>query len=167
MKLPMHMLLRDLVVIVVTLALWRWSRELDVAQGALAIPVAILAGASAAVAGFLIHEWGHLLGALVAGSAVEYPSTIRSIFLFKFGDSNGRRQYLWMSGGGFAASIAVIIVLALTLKFHALADWVAIALVVAGVIATFVLELPPAWRVLRGAPVEPDLVKLPQGQASR
>ena len=30
-------------------------------------------------------------------------------------------------------------------------------------VATFVLELPPAWRVLRGAPVQPDLVKLPQG----
>jgi uncharacterized membrane protein len=162
MKLPMHMLLRDAVVIVATLALWRWSRELDAAQGALAIPVAILAGASAAVAGFLLHEWGHLLGALVGGSSVEYPSTIRSIFLFKFGESNGRQQYLWMSGGGFAASIVVIAVLAFTLNFHALADWIAIALVVAGVIATFILELPPAWRVFRGAPVEPDLVKLPQ-----
>lgn len=162
MKLPMNMLLRDVVVIVATLALWRWSRELDAAQAALSIPVAIVAGASAAVAGFLVHEWGHLLGALIAGSAVEFPSTIRSIFLFKFGESNGRRQYLWMSGGGFAASIAVIVVLAFSLNFHALADWVAIALVVAGVIATFVLELPPAWRVLRGAPVEPDLVKLPQ-----
>ena len=163
MKLPMRMMLRDVLVIVATLALWRWSRELDAAQAALAIPVAVLAGASAAVAGFLLHEWGHLLGALVAGSAVEYPPTIRSIFLFKFGESNGRRQYLWMSGGGFAASIVVIIVLALTLNFHAIADWIAIALVVAGVIATFILELPPAWRVFRGAPVEPDLVKLPQG----
>jgi uncharacterized membrane protein len=163
MKLPMNMLLRDVVVIVATLALWRWSRELDAAQGALAIPVAILAGASAAVAGFLLHEWGHLIGALIGGSAVEYPSTIRSIFLFKFGESNGRHQYLWMSGGGFAASIVVIAVLAFTLSFHALADWIAIALVVIGVIATFILELPPAWRVLRGAPVEPDLVKLPQG----
>lgn len=163
MKLPMRMMLRDVLVIVATLALWRWSRELDAAQGALAIPVAILAGASAAVAGFLLHEWGHLLGALIAGSAVEFPPTIRSIFLFKFGESNGRRQYLWMSGGGFAASIVVIAVLAFTLNFHALADWIAIALVVAGVIATFILELPPAWRVLRGAPVEPDLVKLPQG----
>lgn len=163
MKLPMRMMLRDVLVIVATLALWRWSRELDAAQGALAIPVAILAGASAAVAGFLLHEWGHLLGALASGSTVEYPSTVRSIFLFKFGDGNGRRQYLWMSGGGFAASIVVIAVLAATLNFHALADWIAIALVVAGVIATFILELPPAWRVFRGAPVEPDLVKLPQG----
>ena len=162
MKLPMHVLLRDVVVLVATLALWRWSRELDAVHGALAIPVAILAGASAAVSGFLLHEWGHLLGALAGGSAVEYPSTIRSIFLFKFGDSNGRHQYLWMSGGGFAASIAVIIALAFTLTFHALADWIAIALVVAGVIATFILELPPAWRVFRGAAVEPDLVKLPQ-----
>ncbi len=162
MKLPMHMLLRDVVVIVVTLALWRWSRELDAAQGALAIPVAILAGASAAVAGFLFHEWGHLLGALAGGGKVEYPSTIRSIFLFKFGDSNGRHEYLWMSAGGFVASILVIAVLAITLNFHALADWIAIALVVIGVIATFILELPPAWRVFRGAPVEPDLVKLPQ-----
>ena len=162
MKLPIHMLLRDVVVLVATFALWSWSRELDAVHSALAIPVAILAGASAAVAGFLLHEWGHLLGALIAGSAVSYPSTIRSIFLFKFGESNGRRQYLWMSGGGFAASIVVIAVMAVTLSFNAVADWIALALVVAGVLATFILEIPPAWRVLRGAPVEPDLVKLPQ-----
>ncbi|MES2488683.1 MAG: hypothetical protein V4607_02760 [Pseudomonadota bacterium] len=162
MKLPIHMLLRDVVVLVATLALWSWSRELDAVHSALAIPVAILAGASAAVAGFLLHEWGHLLGALIAGSAVGYPSTIRSIFLFKFGESNNRRQFLWMSGGGFAASIVVIAVMAVTLSFNAVADWIALALVVAGVLATFILEIPPAWRVLRGAPVEPDLVKLPQ-----
>ncbi|PTU32583.1 hypothetical protein [Stenotrophobium rhamnosiphilum] len=162
MKLPIHMLLRDVVVIVATLALWQWSRELDAVHSALAIPVAILAGASAAVAGFLLHEWGHLLGALIAGSAVEFPSTIRSIFLFKFGEGNDRRQYLWMSAGGFAASIVVIAVMAVTLSFNAVADWIALALVAAGVLATFILELPPAWRVLRGAPVEPDLVKLPQ-----
>ena len=162
MKLPIHMLLRDVVVLVATFALWSWSRELDAVHSALAIPVAILAGASAAVAGFLLHEWGHLLGALIAGSAVSYPSTIRSIFLFKFGESNGRRQYLWMSGGGFAASIVVIAVMAVTLSFNVVADWIALALVVAGVLATFILEIPPAWRVLRGAPVEPDLVKLPQ-----
>ena len=163
MKLPMRMLLRDVAVMMVTLALWRWSRELDAAQAALAIPVAVMAGVSAAVAGFVLHEWGHLLGALAAGSAVEFPSTVRSLFLFKFGEGNNRRQYLWMSGGGFAASIVVIAFLAATLNVHALADWIAIALVVAGVIATFILELPPAWRVFRGAPVEPDLVKLPQG----
>jgi hypothetical protein len=162
MKLPIHMLLRDLVVIAATLALWSWSRQLDAGHAALAIPVAILAGLSAAVAGFLAHEWGHLLGALAAGSAVEIPSTMRSLFLFKFGAGNDRRQYLWMSGGGFVASILVIALLVCMLSFHALADWVAMALVVAGVIATFVLELPPAWRVLRGAPVQPDLVKLPQ-----
>lgn len=162
MKLPVHMLLRDVVVLVATFALWSWSRELDAVQSGLAIPVAILAGASAALAGFLLHEWGHLLGALIAGSAVSYPSTIRSIFLFKFGEKNDRRQFLWMSGGGFAASIVVIAVMAVTLSFNAVADWIALALVVAGVLATFILEIPPAWRVLRGAPVEPDLVKLPQ-----
>lgn len=161
MKLPMRMLLRDLLVIVATLALWRWSRELDASHGALALPVAMLAGASAALSGFLLHEWGHLLGALAAGSAVEYPATVRSVFLFKFGGGNGRRAYLWMSAGGFAASLMVIAVMAFTLSFHALADWIAIALVGAGIIATFILELPPAWRVFRGAPVEPDLVKLP------
>jgi len=162
MKLPIHMLLRDVAVLVATFALWSWSRELDAVHSVLAIPVAILAGASAAVAGFLLHEWGHLLGALIAGSAVSYPSTIRSIFLFKFGEKNDRRQFLWMSAGGFAASIVVIAVMAVTLSFNAVADWIALALVVAGVLATFILEIPPAWRVLRGAPVEPDLVKLPQ-----
>ena len=162
MKQPIPLLLRDLAVIAATLALWRWSRELDAAHATLATPVAIAAGISAALSSFLLHEWGHLLGAMAARSSVEFPPHIRSVFLFKFGGDNDRRQYLWMSGGGFASSILVIALLLWTLSFHALADWVAIGLVVAGVIATFVLELPPAWRVLRGAAVEPDLVKLPQ-----
>lgn len=156
------MLLRDLAVVVATLAIWSWSRELDAAHATLAVPVAIVAGIAAAVSGFLAHEWGHLLGALAAGGTVELPSTLRSIFLFKFGSGNNRRQYLWMSGGGFLASILVIAVLVTALSFHALADWVAIALSGAGVIATLILELPPAWRVLRGGAIEPDLVKLPQ-----
>lgn len=159
------MLLRDLTVIALTLAIWSWSRELDASHGALATPVAILAGISAALTGFLLHEWGHLLGALAAGSAVELPPTIRSVFLFKFGSGNNRRQYLWMSAGGFAASLIVIAVLAVALSFHALADWVAIALTLIGVVATAILELPPAWRVLRGGAVEPDMVKLPQSSA--
>ncbi|TXH06333.1 MAG: hypothetical protein E6R07_00655 [Nevskiaceae bacterium] len=157
----LRMLLRDLAVLALTLALWRWSRELDAAHGALALPVALLAGATAALSGFLAHEWGHLLGALAAGSAVQIAPSMRSVFLFKFGERNDRRQYLWMSGGGFVASLLVIALLAVSLEFHAVADWTALALVVAGVIATFVLELPPAWRVLRGAAPEPDLVKLP------
>ncbi|HWU68894.1 MAG TPA: hypothetical protein VN046_08455 [Stenotrophobium sp.] len=160
------MLLRDLALIAATLAIWSWSRELDAGHAALAIPVAILAGIAAAYSGFLVHEWGHLLGALAASSAVELPSTVRSIFLFKFGSGNDRRQYLWMSVGGFIASTAVIAVLLAVLSFHALADWVAMALTAAGIIATFILELPPAWRVLRGGEVEPDQVRLPQSSAA-
>ena len=58
-----------------------------------------------------------------------------------------------MSLGGFAASAIVVPLLFVYLPAGALSTWVALALASAGVLATIVLELPPFFRVLRGAPL--------------
>lgn len=154
MSMMPKLLLRDLVVVATTLALVAWSHQLQAAGTALHWPVAILGGALVAVSGYLVHEWGHLLGALSRGSRVELPPTLAAVFLFKFdSDQNDRRQFLAMSMGGFIASIVVVALLAVVLDLHYWADRIAMGLTVLGVAATFILEVPGAWKVYKGAPL--------------
>jgi len=154
MSMMPKLLARDLSVAAVTIALVAWSHQLQAAGSALHWPLALLAGALVAVSGYLTHEWGHLLGALSRGSRVELPPTLAAVFLFKFdSDQNDRRQFLAMSMGGFIASIIAVALLAAVLDMGYWADRVAMGLVVLGVIATFILEVPGAWKVYKGAPL--------------
>ncbi len=151
------LLLRDLLWLVVTLALWRvvsqWSPDSNAADIVLSLVVAGLT----AFCGFLVHEWGHWIGARVRGSVTQWPDRITSLFLFRFDCvRNSRSQFLWMSCGGFIASALAVAFLVYALPFDRLAGQAALTLTVLGVVATFVLEVPTAWKNYRGAP-------LPQG----
>jgi hypothetical protein len=151
---PWRLLVRDLLLLGVTLAAWRLDAALRGEPGVLAASVALGAGVLAALSGYLAHEWGHLLAALASGSRVHFPERMTSTFLFFFDVAhNGRRRFLAMSLGGFAASTGVVLLLLAALPAGALATWIALALVGAGVVATLVLELPPFFRVLAGAPL--------------
>ncbi|MES0874661.1 hypothetical protein [Sinimarinibacterium thermocellulolyticum] len=152
MKLPLKLLLRDLLIIAAAIVVREASHGLEASGSAAHWPLALVAGALLALAGYLVHEWGHLLGALASRSRVELPDTVAAVFLFKFDvGANDRRQFLWMSAGGFAASAIVVALSLALLSFDRLADGIALVLTGLGVLATAVLELPPAWRVLRGA----------------
>jgi hypothetical protein len=158
-RLPASLVLRDLAVVALAIALWRWSHALHDggAQGATA--VAIVAGLLLTVSAYFAHEWGHLGGALASGSRVHFPRNAAAVFLFRFDvDDNDRRQFLAMSAGGYLASLAVVALLLATLRWSYLADRIALTLSAIGVLATFTLELPPFWKVWRGAP-------LPRGAA--
>lgn len=146
-----RLVLRDSALLLLTLALWASSHHLDSIASPMAVPLALVAGGMIAVSGYLLHEWGHLLGALAGRSVVELPTSMGYLFLFKFDTGlNNRRQFLLMSGGGFLASGLMVWALFGTLSFTALADQIGLVLTVLGVLATIVLEFPPAWRVLRG-----------------
>ncbi|MGH2670772.1 MAG: hypothetical protein ACRDH5_16950 [bacterium] len=152
MRAPWNLLVRDLALAAATLALWLLSRRLDASASAAAVPVAVLAGLALPGVGFLAHEWGHLAGARLAGSVIDYPASLRSPFLFHFdGARNGRRQFLWLSAGGFVASAVFLGGLLAGLSLNHLADRIALGLAAIGVLATLVLEVPQAWRVYRGA----------------
>lgn len=149
---PLRHALRDALLLGVTLGLWRWDASLR-AQSAslLTVGVALLAGAMTALCGYLAHEWGHLAGAWAGGSRVHLPARASDVFLFRFdSDRNTRAQFLIMSLGGFLASGLAIAILLWVLPLGTLAARVAMGLVVAGVVATVILEFPPAWRVARG-----------------
>ncbi len=151
MKLPLKLLLRDLLIVALAVVALRASHGLEGSGSPAHWPLALTAGVLLALSGYLVHEWGHLLGALASRSRVELPDTVAAVFLFKFDTGvNDRRQFLWMSAGGFIASAIVVALYFAVLAFGPLADRIALTLTVLGVLATAVLELPPAWRVLRG-----------------
>lgn len=154
---PWRLLVRDVLLLLLTLLAWRADAALRGESGWLSVVVAVAAGTLAAVSAYIAHEWGHLLAARAAGGAVHFPEKLTSTFLFFFdvGHSD-RRQFLAMSLGGFAASAIAIPVLVTSLPWGTLSTWVAFALAGAGVVATLATELPPFFRVLRGA-------RLPRG----
>ena len=152
--LPWRMLTRDVLLLLLAALAWRADAALRGQPGALAALVAVAAGALAAIAVYLAHEWGHWLAARAAGSRVHYPARVTSTFLFFFDvGANDRRQFLAMSLGGFAASAIALPVLFESVPAGALSSWVAIGLAGAGLVATLATELPPFWRVMRGAPL--------------
>ena len=154
MPMTLKLALRDAALVAVAILLWQWSHQLDAVVSSYRIPIAILAGMMIPIAGFLAHEWGHLIGALVGGARVHMPERLLTLFLFDFKPAeNGRQQYLSLSAGGFIASGLVVALLLVGLSFNHLADQIALGLTALGVIATFVIEMPPAWRVYRGGPL--------------
>ena len=151
---PWSLLARDLFLLLSTLVLWRADAALRAEPGALHVAVALPAGVLVAICAYLAHEWGHLLGARASGAVVHFPERATSTFLFFFDvGRSSRGQFLAMSLGGFAASAAVVPLLFARLPWDALSTRVALGLVMAGVLATLVTELPPFFRVLRGAPL--------------
>ncbi len=151
---PWKTALRDLGLLLLTLGLWRTDAALRASAGSGATLVAVAAGVLATVCGYLVHEWGHLLGAHAGRSLVHLPGGFASLFLFRFdSDRNTRRQFLLMSAGGFLASALVVALFVCVLPWDALSGRVALVLTGLGVLTTAALELPPAWRVWHGAPI--------------
>ena len=154
MSILVKLLLRVLVLLAITLALWQFNHQWAGLNTAAAIGIAVAAGIGTVICGFLAHEWGHLLGALARHGRVGLPGSIRTVFLFQFDpEHNSREQFLAMSSGGFIASALIGALLLAVLSFDGLADRIALGLTGLGVLATFILELPPAWLVYRSLPV--------------
>ncbi len=151
---PWNHAVRDLGILIVTLAVWRVDAAWRGESGLLPILIAIAAGSLASIVGYLAHEWGHLAGARLGGSALRLPDSPAEIFLFNFNsDRNSREQFLLMSSGGFVASAIVVVCFLLMLPLPSLAALIALVLTLAGVLATAILEVPPFVRVWKGGPI--------------
>ncbi|HXG28998.1 MAG TPA: hypothetical protein VNJ47_09145 [Nevskiales bacterium] len=149
-RVTVKLALRDLTLVALTILLWLASLRLEPGTSPWAVPVAIAAGVMIPVGGFLAHEWGHLIGAWASGARVHMSASLWTLFLFDFRPGeNSREQFLSLSCGGFIASALVVALLLAVLSPARLADAIALGLTLLGVLATFVLEVPPAWRAYR------------------
>ena len=63
---------RDVMIIVLGVALWRFAGHWSAGDGMLADFTGLLLGLLVGVGGYLLHEWGHLTGALVTGSRKNF-----------------------------------------------------------------------------------------------
>lgn len=141
---------RDVVILSTTVAVWQWS----LASPGEWLP-AIIAAVLTMAAGYLLHEWGHLLGALYKRCVFELPATpFETFFLFRFNrDQNTRPQFFSMALGGFISSIITVIALVIFLPRGELATTLALSLTAAGVLATLIIEVPEFMHVWRGGPI--------------
>jgi hypothetical protein len=141
---------RDAVILGLTLWVWRWSLTVPEVWGP-----AIAAALLTAVSGYVLHEWGHLIGALLKRCVFELPATpFETFFLFRFNrDQNTRPQFFSMALGGFVSSIITVIALVVLLPWGVLATALALTLTALGVIATLIIEVPEFMRVWRGGPI--------------
>ena len=148
-------LLRDSLIILLLVALWLYTLGLGKPHDLWSVAVHVATGLLTVFVGYLLHEWGHLLGAGAAGGTFVLPATVtETLFLFRFDNvRNSRRQFFSMSLGGFASSILVVAFLFSALPWSLLASWIALGLTAAGVLATLIIEVPEFMGVWRGGPM--------------
>ena len=137
--------LRDALLTATTFALAFLDRTSD------SLVVAVLTGVLVPVLGFLLHEWGHLLGTWMSGGIAHAPSSLMTFFLFYFDvEKSTRRQFLAMSFGGYLATFFVVLGLIAWIDLSRWSGMIALVLSVLGIGVTVALELPTTWKVWRG-----------------
>lgn len=148
-------LLRDGLIVLLTLALWMATLNLGKPHDLLTLVVHVVTALLTVFVGYLLHEWGHLIGAWIAGGHFVLPASIgESPFLFRFDNvRNSRAQFISMSLGGFVSSILVVVFLGAALPRELPASWIALGLIGVGVLATFIIEVPMFLGVVRGGPM--------------
>lgn len=161
---PLHLAARDAAVLGLTGAAWIVDARVRGDGGAASWAAALAAGGLTALSGFLAHEYGHLLASLASGAAVTFPSSPASALLFHFDAAkNDRRQFLWMSAGGYLATALSVGAIAWLAPRDAWSGRVALGLAVAGMAVTFLLEVPITLGVLRGGPLPDGAAYRPHG----
>lgn len=149
------LIVRDGLLLALSLLLWHWTLEAGPAQSAGGYALHLGSALMTALCGYLLHEWGHLTGALLVRANVVLPRMFESPFLFRFDlHRNSRRQFTGMALGGFVSSLLFVGLLLLVLPLGLLASQVALGLTALGVLATLVIEVPEFWGVVvKGGPL--------------
>ncbi len=145
---------RDLVIVGAAAAAWTAGAHLTSGSGPLSDALGVLLGLSVAACAFLMHEWGHLIGALATRSAVRAPERLTSVYLFSFDSrGNSRRQFVVMSFTGFVVTGLVVAFVFGVLPGDLLATHVARGVVVVLASLTVFLEFPlVVWSLFRASP---------------
>jgi hypothetical protein len=146
--------IRDLAAVGVCIGCWIFEVQLRASGGALHWFAIAAAAVTAFLANYLCHEWGHLLGARLAGSVCHPSNTLKTFYLFHFDTRRSSvRQFLAMAAGGLIASTLLLPFWLVVLPLHTAAGIAAMTLIALGYLATLATELPVVWRIARGAPL--------------
>lgn len=143
--------LRDTALIVLFVAVWIVASPYTAGIGPTADLLGLLAGLGVGVGVYLLHEWGHLIGALAVSAEVAPGPRLSSRSLFSFDSRrNDRRQFLVMSAGGFVVTGTAVWVAYALLPDALLATRVARGAVCVLAFLAIFLELPLViWALVR------------------
>jgi hypothetical protein len=134
---------RDVLIVALTAGIWHLAAAASAEPGMRGDFAGVLAGITIGVCGYLLHEWGHLLGAVAAGSTVRPPRSLASGFLFSFdSQANSRRQFIALSLGGWTASVVVLWFVYAQLPSDLFASRVARGVVTANMLLIVLIEVP-------------------------
>lgn len=144
---------------------WAMTTGLLIAD-VVAVLNAVVAGTVLAI---IFHEWGHFIGARVAGAYSPMVRKPTNAFIFGFNFArNTSRQFLSMSIGGPAGNLLLV---ALVLVLVPLDSWgraMLLAVVVARAVSVIMFEGPIIMRAFRGIDPEASLeTGLNDGSANR
>lgn len=134
---------RDAVIIALTAWIWRLTAGASADAGFRGDVAGVIAGVTIGVCGYLLHEWGHLVGAVVAGSAVQPGRSLAAGFLFSFDSHrNTRKQFIALSLGGWIATAFVLWGVYAWLPDGLFASRVARGFVAGNVLLVVFIEIP-------------------------
>uniref|UniRef100_UPI0005C7F1A7 hypothetical protein n=1 Tax=Moorena producens TaxID=1155739 RepID=UPI0005C7F1A7 len=143
-----------LVALMAAITLWGAADTWSTTTGwSLAWIVAIVnAGLAAHVIANIGHEWGHYLGARLAGSKTQaFDKPIGYFFMFNFPfDQNDRRQFLWMSWGGILAPWVLVALTLVCIPVDTASRALLLAMFVTRAMQVALFEVPVARRTARG-----------------
>ncbi len=101
--------LRDSLLVAGTGLAWWLLHGAAAGTGPLADFLGLLLGLAFGASVYLLHEWGHTLGALATGSVIAPARSLRAISLFSFDSRrNDRRQFAAMSLSGFVVTAVAV-----------------------------------------------------------
>ncbi len=101
--------LRDLVIVGVAFGGWWLAAPHTAGPGPLSDMLGVVVGVLAGAAATVLHEWGHLLGALASGSTIRLSSRLGSAFSFSFDShANSLRQFVAMSLPGLVVTALLV-----------------------------------------------------------
>ena len=108
---------------------------------------------SAYVGCYIVHEWGHLIGARASGASMPF-NHYRTPLIGAFDPSaHSTRQFLALSWGGVVGYLLVAAAM-LLIYLHGALNWVGAGLATGGaafVVQSLAVDLPQINRVRRGA----------------
>ncbi len=100
---------RDVIVIGIAALVWWLIAARSAGSGPIADLCGVVAGVMLGVAAYLLHEWGHVVAGLAAGSVMAINHNLRSPSMFSFDtQQNSLRQFVIMSLGGFVVTAVLV-----------------------------------------------------------
>ena len=161
-----NVILRDIAIVAGMLSLfaaaeaWASVSGLALASG-LSVVDGLLVGAAT---GALLHEWGHFAGARLAGGHAPLKPIGGFLPIFDFDyPNNDARSFRWMSIGGNAADISVVLIFFFALPLESAGSAALVAGAFGFAVFAAAIEFPVIKKVLDGMSGIDALKTIPKG----